>query len=299
VFDSAETAAGAAKERLTVLERAVAGREGKLEIARNAMESARTLLEEARAERADDAIATAEKEAAAAVTAAKQAVANLETKLRELDAETLDALLENARALTKRRRTELSDVTERKKALEITLRVETERGPARLADEAETRLVEVQRTFESLDRRAKAAVVLHETFSRHRAIAHRRYIQPFRDEIERLGRIVYGPTFEVALAEDLSIETRTLGGDTLPFVLLSTGAQEQLGVLSRIACARLVSDDGGVPVVIDDALGWTDPNRLDLMGAAISSAAEDCQVIILTCVPDRYSSVGKARTVRI
>ncbi len=60
-----------------------------------------------------------------------------------------------------------------------------------------------------------------------------------------------------------------------------------------------VAPEGGAPVIFDDALGWTDPGRLDRMGAAISTAADDCQVIILTCVPNRYSSVGKARVVAI
>jgi uncharacterized protein YhaN len=185
------------------------------------------------------------------------------------------------------------------KELEIRLALETERGPARLVDEAESRLVESERRYGAIERRAAAAELLRSTFDVHRSAAHRRYIQPFRDETERLGRIVFGATFEVSLAEDLSVETRTLDGETLTFAQLSTGAQEQLGVLSRLACARLISDDGGVPVVLDDALGWTDPERLDLMGAAISTAADACQVIILTCVPDRYAAVGKARTVRV
>jgi uncharacterized protein YhaN len=130
-------------------------------------------------------------------------------------------------------------------------------------------------------------------------MARQRYNQPFRDQIERLGRIVYRSTFEVALDDALSIETRTLEGTTLRFGQLSSGAQEQLGLLARLACASLVADEGGVPVIFDDALGWTDPSRLERMGAAISSVAEDCQIIILTCVPDRYAAVGKANTVSL
>ncbi len=298
-FEAAEKTAGVAKERLDVLRNAAAGRAGKLEIARNAVASARSLLDAARAEHEDDAIYAAAEEAADAVAAAKRAIADCDMQLRDLDAETLDTLVANAQELTKRRREELAAVVQRKKERTLKLTFETERGPAKLLDEAETRLVEAERRYESLDRRAKSAAVLRDTFNKHRATAHRRYIQPFRNEIERLGRIVFGSTFAVSMNEDLSIETRTLEGETLAFSQLSTGAQEQLGVLSRLACARLVSDEGGVPVVLDDALGWTDPERLDLMGAAISSAADTCQVIILTCVPDRYAAVGKARTVRI
>ncbi len=298
-FDQAVERADAARERLTELDRETAGREGKLEIARNAVASARKVLDEAREVRADEEIETAVADATTAVESAHERVAGLEERLQSLDAERLEALLENARARRERSRRDLAEVAGRRKELEIRLALETERGPARLVDEAQTRLVEAERRHEAISRRAAAVALLRETFDRHRLEARRRYVRPFRDEIERLGRIVYGATFEVGLDEDLAIETRTLDGETLRYDQLSTGAQEQLGVLARLACARLVSRDGGAPVVLDDALGWTDPERLDLMGAAISTAADECQVIILTCVPDRYASVGKARTVRI
>jgi hypothetical protein len=297
--EQASQLATLARERLNELEKTTAGRLGKLEIQRNAVASARSLLEAARTERSDEDIENVESEARKALEDARALVADLEGQLRGLDAETVDALLDNALGRRERSRTDLSGVTDRRTELQIRLAFETERGPARLVDEAETRLVEAERGHEAIERRAAAAANLREVFATHRDAARRRYIQPFRDEIERLGRIVYGSSFEVGLDEDLSIDTRTLDGDTLRFGQLSTGAQEQLGVLSRLACARLVSDDGGAPVVLDDALGWTDPERLDAMGAAISSAADDCQVIILTCVPERYAAVGKARTVRI
>lgn len=297
--EHATQSAATARGRLNDLEMATAGREGKLEIARNAVTSASAVLEAARKELSDEAITMALEDVRKASDDAERVVVDLEKQLRNLDAGTLDALLENAMARRNRSRTDLTDLVERRKELEIGLRIETERGPARLLDEAETTLVEAERRHEAIDRRAAAASLLYRTFKEHRSKARRRYIKPFRDEIERLGRIVFGTSFEVSLAEDLSVESRTRDGETLSFHQLSTGAREQLGVLSRLACAMLVSDDGGVPVVLDDALGWTDPARLDRMGAAISTAADDCQVIILTCVPERYAGVGKARTIRV
>ena len=81
---------------------------------------------------------------------------------------------------------------------------------------------------------------------------------------------------------------------------LSTGTREQLGVLCRLACASITSPDGkGAPVVIDDALGWSDTARLQSMGQAITQAGSKCQIIILTCMPGRYGNVGQAKTVRL
>ncbi|WP_458039545.1 ATP-binding protein, partial [Klebsiella pneumoniae] len=71
---------------------------------------------------------------------------------------------------------------------------------------------------------------------------------------------------------------------------LSGGAKEQLGIISRLACAMLVDPADGVPVIIDDALGYTDPERLASMGAVLGHAGRQTQVIVLTCTPQRYSS---------
>ena len=123
---------------------------------------------------------------------------------------------------------------------------------------------------------------------------------PFRERIERLGRIVFGPTFEVELDDDLRVVRRTLDEVTLDVDQLSVGAREQIGVLSRLACAAIVSPGGGgAPVVLDDALGWSDPSRLALMGAAIAAAGRECQVIVLTCTPGRYAHVGNATVVSL
>jgi uncharacterized protein YhaN len=150
-----------------------------------------------------------------------------------------------------------------------------------------------------LEARAAAAKLLFETFARRRTEAHHRYVAPFRDGIESLGRLVFGSTLEVELADDLSISRRTLHGVTLDFADLSTGAKEQLGMISRLACASIVATDGGAPVIFDDALGWSDPRKLERMGAAISKAGRSCQIIVLTCTPGRYASVGDAEVVQL
>jgi uncharacterized protein YhaN len=76
-----------------------------------------------------------------------------------------------------------------------------------------------------------------------------------------------------------------------------------LCVLSRLACATLVSPasddqaDAGVPVIFDDALGYSDPDRLERVGAAFNAAGGQSQVIVLTCVPERYRNIGSASVV--
>jgi uncharacterized protein YhaN len=88
-------------------------------------------------------------------------------------------------------------------------------------------------------------------------------------------------------------------GSQVPFTSLSGGTREQISLISRLACAMTVSENGGAPLILDDALGNTDPERLKLMGAVLAKAGKECQIIILTCVPERYCNVGEATVVRL
>ena len=90
-----------------------------------------------------------------------------------------------------------------------------------------------------------------------------------------------------------------MDGSNVPFESLSGGTKEQISLISRLACAMTVSRNGGAPLILDDTLGYTDPERLKLMGAVLARAGKECQIIILTCVPDRYRNVGDAKVVRL
>ena len=149
-----------------------------------------------------------------------------------------------------------------------------------------------ERTAQLLSRRAEAAKLLAETIQRHRAAAHRRYAAPLRQRIDELGRRAFGPSFGVLLDEDLSVAGRSLHNVQVPVSALSTGAREQLGTIVRLAIAELAGASGeGVPVVLDDALSWSDQGRLRAMGALLERAGENGQVLLLTCTADRYSLI--------
>ncbi len=115
------------------------------------------------------------------------------------------------------------------------------RGLQTALDEAANELNHYVRDHERQEARAETARLLRETFAKHRHRARQRYVQPSKERIDQLGRIVFGTTLEVELDEDLQVVRRTLDGTTLDVSQLSTGAREQLGVISRLACATIVS----------------------------------------------------------
>lgn len=158
---------------------------------------------------------------------------------------------------------------------------------------------EAHRVLSSVDRRARAARQLHLTLQRHRERAHASYVAPYAEEIERLGRSLYGDSFGIAVSPNLVMTHRHLHGATVAFEHLSGGAKEQLGIVARLAVAMLVESDQSVPVVIDDALGYTDPARLQLLGALLGGSGHRGQIILLTCAPERYRAIPGAQTIQL
>ena len=253
-----------------------------------------------REKQADEVLERAVAAAQEKETADLGALEAARAELDDADPESVEERLGNYRLATERAMGELQANRDRQNGLRSSLELRGEQGLQTSNDEAVNLLSHLEREYAGEEARAEAARVLRDTFAKHREQAHQRYIGPFKESIEQLGRIVFGSTFEIEIDRNLNIIRRTLDGVTLHVEQLSTGAREQLGVISRLACATIVSpEDGGAPVMIDDALGWSDPDRLQGMGAVISAAGRQCQVIVLTCTPGRYSHVGNGTVVSL
>jgi hypothetical protein len=69
-----------------------------------------------------------------------------------------------------------------------------------------------------------------------------------------------------------------------PFADLSGGAQEQISLLTRIGLAEvLAGNDGTLPLILDDALINTDPERIRLIQRLLFRAANNLQIILFSC----------------
>ena len=177
------------------------------------------------------------------------------------------------------------------------LKIMGEEGLHEKLNAAENQLEQLEFKNRATTLRANAAKCLFDTMCEERDKASRAYVAPLKDKIERLGRLVFDPSFQVTIDDDLKITSRTGYGVTVPFDSLSGGTKEQLSLIYRLSCSMIVAKDGGTPVILDDALGYTDPERLKLMGAVLAVAAKECQIVIFTCVPERYAFIGEAAVV--
>ena len=263
------------------------------------VEGRQKVLKEERARTADEDVARLAEGARADAEGRREAAESAEGEVRKADSEGVRKRAQSVDAAVLKARSELGTIQNSLTESATRVEIAANKGFYDLLGTAQRDLDWRKGELGSLERRANAAKLLVEALSLRRTEAQRAYAGPLRDQIEQLGRLLHGPTFKVSLAEDLSIESRELDGTPIPFKLLSTGASEQLGIIVRLAAAMLVGKDGqGVPVIIDNALGFSDPERLKAMGAVLDQAGKECQVLILTCYPERYGSVGSAEVVR-
>jgi hypothetical protein len=241
-------------------------------------------------EKLDRELADARERCAAAEAALAAAVAELDAA----EPETVRTLARNAAAVAEDARGTRDVERARLRDLRVAVAARGGEGLHEQRDEAAAVHAAAAQRLASLRRRAAAADLLVTTLERHRSAAQERYAAPLRAQLLTYGRILHGADFDVELDEDLRVVRRTVGGLTLDVSQLSVGAQEQLALLSRLACATLLADSGGL-LLLDDALGHTDPERLEAIGAVLGLAGEHCQVLVLTCYPERYRHVGGAR----
>ena len=269
----------------------------KLETQRAELDAATDRLAQERASVGDDDLAAAADAGLRAAESAERRVTELADELAAAVPDAVAAELAAATEAAGSLRDSYEDAARALREITIQLSVFGSEGRQGKLDAAETEREHAASRHARVGSRARAAQLLRSVMTRHRDTTRQRYVEPYRTELQRLGRPVFGPTFEVDIDSDLCIRSRTLDGVTVPYESLSGGAKEQLGILARLAGAALVAKEDGVPVVVDDALGFTDPDRLAKMGEVFDTVGAHGQVIVLTCSPDRYEGVKGAHRI--
>ncbi|OBI26725.1 AAA family ATPase [Mycobacterium sp. E2238] len=295
--DDRRRTATAESARLTELATRATVLRNNLETQRGELDAATDRLARERASAGDDELAASADAALQAARAAERRHGELADGLAAANPDAVHDELSSATKEAEELRERYEEAARALREITIELSVFGSEGRQGKLDAAETEREHAASEHIRVGGRARAARLLRSVMTRHRDTTRQRYVEPYRAELERLGRPVFGPTFEVDIDSDLCIRSRTLDGVTVPYESLSGGAKEQLGILARLAGAALVAKEDAVPVVVDDALGFTDPDRLAKMGEVFDTVGTHGQVIVLTCSPDRYDGVKGAHRI--
>jgi uncharacterized protein YhaN len=102
------------------------------------------------------------------------------------------------------------------------------------------------------------------------------------------------PSADIELGDGFSITgIKRDGPEAESFERLSAGTQEQIAVLVRLAMGAMLCERGEpVPIILDDALVFSDDGRIEQMFDALNRAGLNQQLIVLTCRTRTFSRLG-------
>ena len=258
-----------------------------------------TRLASEREAKSDEALEVAVTSAAEHSEELATAAASARARYEAADPETLEMRLQNAVQLLESKQKQQDSDRQEVDRLSALIDDRAGEGIYDQLKAAEEKLESLRSDLNRVRRQAEAIRLLKETVLAHKEEAQRKYVAPFKEQIERLGRVIFGQGLSVEISEDLEIVSRTLNGRTVAFDSLSGGTKEQLALIGRLAVATLVDESSGAPVILDDAFGFSDEKRLAALNVILGNVGRNAQVILLTCQPDRFGSIGGAETVSL
>ncbi|MCX7564977.1 chromosome segregation protein SMC [Sulfitobacter sp. F26169L] len=230
-------------------------------------------------------LAAQDARAAAAALAAK--APDLATAKADLNRAT--SAVENAREETAQLRTQSAD-------LSATIRARAEDGVEEKRDEAEGLMIRAQERAARFAHEVAGLTLLVEALRAKRGAAQEAYFGPVQQELAPLLALLHA---DAALSFDpasLLPQAIARGGTDEPMEMLSGGTQEQIAILTRLAFARLFARQGKpMPVILDDALVYSDDSRITAMFTALHRVADNQQVIVFSCRQMAFAGLGGTR----
>ena len=126
-----------------------------------------------------------------------------------------------------------------------------------------------------------------------RSRARDAYLKPVMTELRPLLGLLFDDV-SITFDEKTLLPHKILrNGQEEEVERLSGGMREQLSVLTRLAFARLLAKDGRpAPVILDDALVYSDDDRIEKMFDALHRQARDQQIIVFSCRQRAFQKLG-------
>jgi len=150
-----------------------------------------------------------------------------------------------------------------------------------------------EKELSRIERHLAAIRLLRDTIEACRRDARETFLTPVKRAMKPYLHTLF-PGADAEIDEHFLVGgVQRNGLDIEPFASLSDGTREQIAIIVRLAFGRLVAERGRpVPVVLDDALVFSDDERIERMFDVLMQAAEQQQVIMLTCRGRAFQSCG-------
>ncbi|MBN1591105.1 MAG: hypothetical protein JW888_16445, partial [Pirellulales bacterium] len=173
-----------------------------------------------------------------------------------------------------------------------------ERAPYSALSEIDEQIHDLDEAIAVERLRNDAIRLLHETLRACRREAVEAVFEPVQNRTTDLLRRIAGTRLgAIRFSESLLPDHVVPEGVDEPRGLSQTsgGEQEQVHLAVRLALAEVLLGDARQPMVLDDVLTATDPERLSRILGLLDEAADKYQMLIFTCHPERYRSLPDAQ----
>jgi uncharacterized protein YhaN len=253
-------------------------------------EQAERRLEQLRAELGEAERSALEAELAARSAALHGELAVAETRARQLHEQAPEESLESLEQRMAELRQAMEGGAAALRERELTIERLRARIQALAGGGLDERLAVARRRFDELERECakyrgevEALELLLRVLREAERDAKERYVGPLVRRIRPYLEALF-PGADLAVDEAFRITAVARSGSAEPLERLSEGTREQIAILTRLAFAELLVDQGRPAVVVlDDALVFSDDQRIEQMFEILVRAAQKLQIIVLTC----------------
>ena len=223
---------------------------------------------------------------------------SIRKQLKSLQPEVLDSDFKRLSRSIQQQQDNLTSAGEALAVAKATLKSDGSSDPHADLHQAEEALQAANEELATATRRGASIRKLAELFRDERQQLADLFTQPLGDKVAEYLRCLFGADTHAKVSltdgqfEGLEIN-RALG--QFSFDTLSGGTKEQVAAAMRLAVAELLATDhdGCLPIVFDDSFTHSDPQRVkDLQRMLDRAADRGVQVIVLTCTPSDYTTLG-------
>ncbi len=225
------------------------------------------------------------------LTKAEQVVKGL--KVGAPDVENAVAAFKRTSSAVERTEKEINELEKEIAGLDGRIAISADQAVEEIYQETIERRKAGKQRVDAFEREIAALSKLKQALESARADAKEQYFGPVMAELKPLLTLLLDEasiTFDEAT---LLPQTLVRNGQDEDIAVLSGGMREQLAILTRLAFARLLAKGGDtVPVILDDALVYSDDNRIERMFDALHRQAKDLQILVFTCRQRAFEQLG-------
>ena len=210
-----------------------------------------------------------------------------------LDLVSAEAALKRARSVQASAEQQILALRETVAGLNAEIRARSDEAVEESWRETAEALAAAQLRVAAFDKEVAVLQRLSAALDQARSEARELYLKPVMAELSPLLGLLFDDASVTFDECSLLPQTISRNGQEEEVERLSGGMREQLSVLTRLAFARLLARGGRpAPVILDDALVYSDDDRIERMFDALHRQSRDQQIIVFSCRQRAFQKLG-------